>query len=294
MKTKIIIITLNLLTWSFSSSANTSKTTQQESAGLTHLIVKKVDGHFIEDQGQASAELIQGQYGIFTIMFPQHDFFLQKNKKQLQLQYHQMSLNWQLNKEGLLDSLSHLEVDDLNIELEKGKLFHFQIKKLNLEIEEDLQQFDQVNINCQSNSNKNETINPMYPCLTRGHLSISVFKLNEQSEKAITRTLGLDNLLLSDLPPDPPRAGKLERFENIQMNITNNRFEASFKAIPVTSFTIKIRGDIHYLEAQKQLTLKINKANVGWVSIKSRLLEEIKEANLKNVQVIGDTIFIQL
>ena len=58
-------------------------------------------------------------------------------------------------------------------------------------------------------------------------------------------------------------------------------------------FKIKMEGASTYDPLTGQAVFVLKKAKVGWFSVRSKILKEIKKANITNVTVEGRNIIIQ-
>jgi hypothetical protein len=76
--------------------------------------------------------------------------------------------------------------------------------------------------------------------------------------------------------------------------ILNKSFNLSFKARLLFRWKIKASGSVDFNEKEGVISIHLDKAKVGFISLKGRLLKEIAEANFESISVRGDHIYIKI
>jgi hypothetical protein len=85
-----------------------------------------------------------------------------------------------------------------------------------------------------------------------------------------------------------------DSLKDIKLFIANNRYNLSLKTKFVLKLKLKMEGKAEYQEAQNRIVFSVDKAKIGFFSVRKLVLKEIQKAGIKNVQVFGYNIIINL
>jgi len=80
--------------------------------------------------------------------------------------------------------------------------------------------------------------------------------------------------------------------ENVQLYFMNGSYTLKLKATSAFNQKFTMSGNASISRDESKIKVHIAKAKIGFISIKSKLLKAIKDAEMENVVVDGDNVFI--
>ena len=90
------------------------------------------------------------------------------------------------------------------------------------------------------------------------------------------------------------KMSSIDSIENLKLYIFDGSFQMQFKVKYLFNWTVKSNGTIKFDEDKKLISIYLQKAKVGIISLKGKILDQIRDANLESVRVEGSMIYIQL
>ena len=272
----------------------------------THLLIKKAHLFFEHTQGEGSTELVR----IDEKIYPQLKFSIHRQGNQFQIQYNHDHFNFKLSKKGDYD-FDYLEMDNFNFELKSSHFFSLNVDKFAFQRGDKFQQIEQLEITCGQNEthfNKtniggNDLLLYLPACLSQGFFSLSSLdNLQKTQEKSRGSIEFLLDILVKSISLPPNANGDhhdgtetiqgFKKIKNFKIHIDQNQYLLSLKVDSTPK--AKVAGEIYYLKSLNQIQIVIKKAKVLIIPIKKRILKFVEEANLSNIKVKEDTIFIDL
>lgn len=241
---------------------------------------------FKDQQGEARFNSAFYQTDKFSFGMGQSEILLQRNENRLSLYHGDLEFTLNLTTDGMINSINEIHLQNIDFEILPNELFNLNLTRVYAHIGNGMQEFNNIAIEChiKNSRNKNEYISYLLPCFENGFVSIPRLNLDQLSQFTVTNALN----------PEDNTTESLKDLKDIKLIIKDKKFLLSLKTKIVFNFTVKAEGYARYIKDESSIHLKLEKAKAGIFSVKSKILKEIKEANLKNVKVIGDNIIIQI
>lgn len=243
------------------------------------------------DGRSGSANLEAGHYKTskFTFAIGASEAYMAKESNLLHLQYQSLDFHLDLEQGGVLDSIGKVDVDGLSLELVPGQKLALRSNRISAEIGDGIQDFNNIVVECANRTRSSLYTDYLLPCLTLGRVSLPELKLDSLSSKTVANALETEETLEAQ-----NSVKGIDKIENIKLNIINNRYMLTFKAKFIIKLKITAGGAAHFNSETSELTMSLEKAKAGIFSVRSKILKEIKKANIKNVRVEGRNIIIKL
>ncbi len=196
--------------------------------------------------------------------------------------HHELNLKYDFGKESALAGINQIQTDDLNLRYQQGESLSFSTTGITLSHSGGKQHIPELSLKCKNNS-KSLITDISSQCLSLAELSIPELIFDQISGIKMAEAL-LDTKALKSL----------DELENLKLLIFDGSFQMQFKVKYVFNWNVKSNGTIKFDQEKKLLSIYLDKAKVGIISLKSKILDQIKNANLESVTVSGSTINIQL
>ena len=153
-----------------------------------------------------------------------------------------------------------------------------------------------LNISCESNEPapkpyKDRLLNQ---CMERSDIRAKSMKLSSsETSKAVVETFVevIERTVPSVFRDRVRSRAMTDELEDIRLSIRNGKFRSEIKFKFVFRLKAKMSGTIVDDKDNGQLILTLEKAKVGFISVKSRVLKIVRDAKIKSIQVSGDRVF---
>lgn len=194
-----------------------------------------------------------------------------------------IQLSYSFDKDSFLSGLQGIATTNLTIDYLENKRLRVENSGLLIEHSGTQQFIPQLSVTCAAQAQKSLIGDISSQCLHLGRLKIPSLNFDDLSGKKVSKSLGAEKAI--------------EKIEDIDLMILQKSFNLSFRVRFLFRWKVKASGSVHYDqngEGKSVLTIHLAKAKVGFLSLKSRLLKEIREANLESIKVQGDKILITI
>jgi hypothetical protein len=204
----------------------------------------------------------------------------------------------------ILDNKLVLAIDLFKFYLNQSDLNNLEFAKIeNLNLEHDAHllalSFDQVLLPAMSLQNAfarclspNQAISSIIDlCIKSGQVNLEQLNLSATSRTQDFFQNFMQEVLEQIDPQYSLSARNIEKIENIKLKISEGNFTLNAKADFVINVKMTIEGLAIHLPNEKVIKLEIQKAKAGIINVKKKLLDELKSANIPNIQVQGDNIY---
>lgn len=189
-----------------------------------------------------------------------------------------------------LDQLGMMDLKDFSFFYREGSRLAFHTYHLHLEVGEGIQQLLKMQWDCQA-----KTVQDHWAKICAESLvaSIKEVQLAQESEKTLRP---LAQFIFSEyhagdsLAASSSKAPK--KIENIFIKILQGQTAISLQARYLFNWTLKMEGVSRVTEQNDRLVFRLDKAKVGFLSVRGKVLELIENAGLKNVQRHGNEIHL--
>ncbi|GAB4011598.1 MAG: hypothetical protein Fur0010_06310 [Bdellovibrio sp.] len=186
-----------------------------------------------------------------------------------------------LKDQNILDSVSFIELTDAQGRFAPGQTLALKTSHVAFELGNGIQTFNNITLSCEKFSSLTSVdLNWISPCQDQGFFSIPELRLDKNSVSTVGKALGV-NL-------------SIDKLKDIQLVVSNKRFMLGFEAKYLFNWKVKATGTLVVNTDENQVEMNIISAKAGIFNIKSKLLKEIQDSNIKNIKVSGDTIIISL
>jgi hypothetical protein len=234
-----------------------------------------------KNKGELKSQSFSFEKAPLKIISQSESLLLDSDGDKLTFQLSQTKLLWNFKKDSLINNLSFIDISNLNFSYSKKEKVHLKWDSAAFEICKGPQAFGSLELKCRKLKNKKgASLSIFTPCLQLGQLKIPVLRFNNLSQKTVSKALASP-------------AG-IKKIEDITLSIMNHQFGLQFKAKYLFKLKVKCKGQVQFDQKSSRLIIHLQKAKIGWFSVKSRLLKEIKKSGIKNVKVKGTSIIIQI
>lgn len=193
--------------------------------------------------------------------------------------HHDLELNYSFGQESALAGIENISTSGINLNYDKNKNLNFTTSGIEIKHTGGSQYLPELSLKCRNN--QKSIINDLsFLCLSLAELKIPQLQFDALSGKSVAKALR--------------QTKALDKLENIKLYIFNHQFQMQFKAKFVFNWTVKSEGSIDFDEEKKLLSIHLTKAKVGLISLKGKILDQIKNAHLESIRVEGSMIYIQL
>ena len=206
------------------------------------------------------------------------------SKSELSLELPGLSLDYELNTEGVLNKISYIEAQNISLDYVSKKRLNLSTTGLAFGSNESIQNIPDLKVSCEVEQSDEKVLitDVLNPCLKKAVIDIPVLNLDQLSAKAIFKSI---------VNKSNKRFNKLDR---IKLLITDNNFTLSLFAKYLFRFQVRVYGHIKFIEKSNIFDIEIKTAKAGFFSIKSVVINALKKADIEGVQVISDHIIIKI
>lgn len=252
------------------------------SVSATEIQFEKLNAYFSQDTG--SLEASQLTYKGDSIVISLNDELLELRRDETTFSAIKDGIvaSLPVSGQGVLSSLERVEVSQAEGHFLPGVVLAFKADHLSAAIGDGVQTFDQLLISCRrfEKTTSELDLHWLIPCQEQGYFSLPTLRLDKQSVNTVSKAIGVSK--------------GIDKLNDLQMVISRNAFLLSFEAKYLFNWKVKATGTVVIDEEKNQVKMKLISAKAGIFGIKSKLLNELAKANIKNISVSGDLIVIQL
>ncbi|MAF76925.1 MAG: hypothetical protein CME63_09545 [Halobacteriovoraceae bacterium] len=210
------------------------------------------------------------------------DSSLQTSFKQglLKVHHNDLKLDYDFGQDSFLSGIQNIQTQEMHLHYKEGERLLFQTQGIELQHTGGSQQLPELSLQCRDNS-KNLVSDIAHICLKLAELSIPELNFDDLSAMSMAKVLN-------------QKMSSIDSIENLKLYIFDGSFQMQFKVKYLFNWTVKSNGTIKFDEDKKLISIYLQKAKVGIISLKGKILDQIRDANLESVRVEGSMIYIQL
>lgn len=240
--------------------------------------------NYTNEEGRLLFDLLSLSFGSVETQLQQYDFDIRQVEGSLLLEKNDTLIKVSDIQNSFIKDIAALRIESGALTYEAGSLLLADFFKASFALGDGSPLIEKVKLSCRSSSKSSDQIDDIIlPCFERGLLSSNKIIIDQNSRKTVASALALFN-----------RGLEIKELNNVMLTINNNSLSLTFKAKIGINVNVKIKGDALYNAESNLITLVVESAKAGILDIKSRLLDEVKKANIQNLRVEGERIFIQL
>ena len=253
----------------------------QSTMAIDSVVIKNLKGALNQDNQYGLFEYDQLTYtgeplGINSSVSQIETSFIQG---QFVADYHEINLNYDFGMDSALAGIKNITTDSLNLNYQRNESLFFSTSSIELSHSGGTQTIPQVSLSCKNNQ-KSMVSDISALCLSLADLSIPELSFDQLSAKSVAKALN--------------KSTSIDSIENLRLLIFDHNYQMQFKVKYLFNWTVKADGNIQFDEDKKLLSIYLNKAKVGIISLKGKILDQIRDANLESIRVNGSYIYIQL
>lgn len=253
--------------------------------GLNNLEVKNFNFNYQGSTGDTEADQVNVGLKSLDINWESPLVHLEKQGNSFSVKHEGLSLNFENTEGGIFDSMEKVNIDN-------ASLLYIPFKKLQLEwnqaeigLGDGVQRLGRLELNCQVwHGQKQLASSFMKPCFDVGRLSIPEIILAEVSQNTLGKIVNTTNEKIFGGP---------KVIRDLKLHILRGKFYLSAVTKWLFKLKFKMEGTSSYDELTGLAVFHVKKAKIGFFSVRSILLKEIKKAKIKNVKVEGKNIIMQ-
>lgn len=231
--------------------------------------------------GALSSQSLSYRGDSISILLDQENFDMQKEEGRISLLKDGIKASVNAEAGGMLDSIELLELKNAEGAFNPGQTLAIKTDHVAFHLGAGVQSFDRLVLSCQKfQSLKSENLNWIVPCQDQGYFSIPELSIDKKSVATVSKALGIQK--------------GIDKLKDVQLVISNKRFILGFEAKYLFNWKVKATGNLEISSEENVVRLTIVSAKAGIFNIKSKLLKELAESNIKNIKVNGDVITISL
>jgi len=283
-----IATVLVYLGW-FTSAANAG------SMDFEKVDIKNFTVDYRSGMGTASFEQLSTKVGDFSLNFKGYQVDIKKENEKILFSKEDTSLLVEKIQGSVLDSISVLALDNASLFIDPEVALKFYMDGGEFELGDGIQSFGQMNLECKSERNRNgDVMSFLRPCFKLGKLSIPYLNIDELSKGTLAEAFPVSEIEGVDYSEEIKKIKGPDVLKDINMMVYKNRYNLTLKTKFIVNLKLKMEGKAEYQEEQNRVVFTVEKAKVGWFSVRKKVLKEIQKAGIKNVQVFGYNIIINL
>lgn len=214
---------------------------------------------------------------------PQLNFSWKEGTFETQIDHLQMAYTF--GRDSFLAGLKGVTTQSFYVDYQEGKRLSVENNGLLIEHSDTKQFIPKLNLTCAANAQKSLIDDISNQCLHLGRLRVPVLNFDELSGARVAQSLSEEEVGIQKI---------LDKVEEIDLMILQKAFNLTFRVRLLFKWKVKASGNVNYDEANGLLDIHLDKAKVGILSLKKKVLKELAEANLESIKVVGDHIYIQI
>lgn len=248
-----------------------------------------------DSKGSASFEKLSAKIGDYSLSFKDYQIDLIKEDDKIVFQKEDTSLLIEKIQGSVIDSVSVLSLDNASLYVEPEVALKFYMDGGEFELGDGVQSLGQVSFECKSERGRDgDVMSFLRPCFKLGQLSIPYLNISEFSKDSMAKVFPIEEIENQDFSEQIKKIKGPDSLKEIKLFIANNRYNLSLKTKFVLNLKLKMQGKAMYQEDQNRVVFTVEKAKIGFFSVRKLILKEIQKAGIKNVQVFGYNIIINL
>lgn len=245
--------------------------------------------------GTAAFEHLDAKVGDFSLTFKDYQVDIKKNADNIYFAKEDTSLLVDQIQGSVIDSISTLALNNASLFIDPEVALKFHMDGGEFEMGDGTHSFGQLTLECKSERGRNGNVfSFVRPCFKLGRLSIPQLDISDLSKDTMGKIFPVSEIEGQDYREEERKLKGPDVLKDINMMIYNNKYNLTLKTKFIVNLKVKISGNAVYQEEQNRIVFSVDKAKVGWFSVKKLVMKEIKNAGIKNVQVFGYNIIINL
>lgn len=245
--------------------------------------------------GTAAFEFLDVKVGDFSLNFSDYQVDVNKDGDKIIFAKEDTSLLVEKIQGSVLDSIGVLALHNASFLIDPEVALKFHMDGGEFEMGDGVHSLGSLSLECKSERSRNgDVMSFLRPCFKLGRLAIPELNINDLSKDTIGAFFPVDEIEAEDLSEQVKKLKGPDVLKDINLMIYKNKYTLSLKTKFIVNLKLKMEGSAVYQEEQNRIVLSVDKAKVGWFSVRKKVMKEIKKAGIKNVQVFGYNIIINL
>lgn len=289
MKTRYLTMTALFLSLS-SPFASADSKLEFDKVELKNFTVE-----YRDSKGTASFEKISAKVGDYALAFSDYQIDITKKDDNILFQKEDTALLIEQIQGSVFDSVSILALNNASLSVEPEVAFKFHMDGGEFELGDGIQSLGQMSMECKSSRGRNgDVMSFLRPCFELGQLSIPYLNISDFSKSTVAKAFPIEEIENQDFSEEIKKIKGPDSLKEIKLFIANNKYNLSLKTKFIFNLKLKMSGSATYQEEQNRIVFSVEKAKIGLFSVRKKILKEIQDAKIKNVQVFGYNVIINL
>ncbi len=253
-------------------------------------------GEFANDKGKAYAE--SAKYDLEQVKLSHKEIEVKFNKKEKHLVIHDQNTIVELKFDfSFLNVFKFLSFDGANMQSTKTD-FDINLHRLNLFIQPNDFALEEISMSAdltEVNGPNSDDATVLDGFVLNGSLGIKTTSFGTINSDEFFKMLIAENPALTDLIQTSfiPKAIPLTA-RNLSLRVEKGLFKGQVFLDSWLNANLYIGGEIKNLTKDNKMQINLNKAKLGYFSIKRFILKKIRNLNLDSIEVNGQVITVNL
>jgi hypothetical protein len=263
-------------------------------AGFPIVKVIEMSGEYNNKKGTAYAEI--ADYDLEDVKISHKDIDVKFNKIEKNLILRDDNTSVQLKFDfDFLNVFSALSFEGVDI-FSGGNKLDMNFDNLNIFVEEDtyhLNKVDLVSDVTQYNTDGRD-ISILNGLLLNGEVKMNYLDFGKTKASEINKELAIFNLAQLNAKEEKNKIDIPVIARYLNLNLAKGKFTGSVLLDSWVNAWIRMNGVVKNLEKENKLIITLERAKLGWFSIKGLLLRKVRNLGVESISVEGQNIIINM
>ena len=250
-----------------------------QAMGIDSLKLSNIRGVIQQGSGELSFDEVKIQQGDLLVSSEFSVIELNFESSQFNAQYEGVNLNYSTHEDSIISGISTIQTDFLDVDYQKGSNLSLSTNGLYIAHSGGQQEIPQFSLSCRQQS-QSLLEDIAHQCLSLARLEIPEVQLDSLSGQAVAKAL--------------TEISSVDTIDDISLFVNEGAYQLSLKIKYLFNWKVKSTGTVSFNEETGVVKIYVAKAKVGFLSVRSKLLKELRNANLSSVTVDGNNILIQI
>lgn len=245
--------------------------------------------------GTAAFEHLKVQVGDLHVSLKDYLVDINKDESNILFAKEDTSLLVDKIQGSVIDSVEILALHNASIYINPETALKFHMDGGEFAMGDGTHTLGELSLECKAEQGRNgDVMSFLRPCFKLGRLSIPYLNIDELSKDTVGKFFPVDEIEGEEHREEMKKLKGPEELKNINLQVFNNKYFLTLNTKFIFKLKLKMEGSATYQEDQNRIVFSVDKAKVGWFSVRKLVLKEIKKAGIKNVEIFGYNIIINL
>lgn len=257
--------------------------------------LRNISVDYQDGQGLITVKQLDATLGNFEVSLEDYQVDIKKENNKVLFTKENTSLFISNIQGSVLDSVTSLSLDNASLLFEPKVALKLRLDAAEFEMGDGVQKIRKLSLECKSDRGRNgDVLSFIRPCFDLGRLSIPVLNISEFSKGTVGSIFPINEITQKNHTEQVKKIKGPNVLTDISLIVYKNNYTLTLRTKFIVKLKLKVKGTAHYQPEQNRVIFSVKKAKVGWLSVKKSFMKEVREAGIKNVQVSGYNIIINL